>query len=205
MDLFWRDTLTCPTEEDYLEMVSNKTGGLFRLAVKLMQSQSSLSSTIQDTSSSLSSSCPKDCVPLVNTIGLLFQILDDYQNLHSPTYAHNKGLAEDLTEGKFSFPVIHAVRADRSNLVLLNILKQKTQDEDVKRYAIAYMEKMGSFAYTRQIIAELKVKAARLVEELDEGADVKMGAGIHAILERMRCDEGSATVAGAVEKLAGGA
>ena len=32
MDLFWRDTLTCPTEADYLEMVSGaaKTGGLFR-------------------------------------------------------------------------------------------------------------------------------------------------------------------------------
>jgi len=195
MDLFWRDTLTCPTEEDYLEMVSNKTGGLFRLAVKLMQSQSSLNSTTKEPSS-----CPKDCVPLVNTIGLLFQILDDYQNLRSPGYAHNKGLAEDLTEGKFSFLVIHGVRADPSNLVLLNILKQKTQDEDVKRYAIAYMEKMGSFEYTRQIIEELKVKAGRLVEELDEGEEVKMGAGIHAILDKMRCEEGSAA-AGAVEKL----
>ena len=40
MDLFWRDTLTCPTEDDYLEMVANKTGGLFRLAVKLMQAES---------------------------------------------------------------------------------------------------------------------------------------------------------------------
>lgn len=40
MDLFWRDTLTCPSEDDYLEMVTNKTGGLFRLAVKLMQAES---------------------------------------------------------------------------------------------------------------------------------------------------------------------
>lgn len=40
LDLFWRDTLTCPTEEEYLEMVDNKTGGLFRLAVKLMQAES---------------------------------------------------------------------------------------------------------------------------------------------------------------------
>lgn len=37
MDLYWRDSLICPTEEEYLEMVSNKTGGLFRLAIKLMQ------------------------------------------------------------------------------------------------------------------------------------------------------------------------
>jgi geranylgeranyl diphosphate synthase type 3 len=40
MDLFWRDTLTVPSEEDYLEMVGNKTGGLFRLAVRLMQAES---------------------------------------------------------------------------------------------------------------------------------------------------------------------
>lgn len=40
MDLFWRDTLTCPSEADYLEMVHNKTGGLFRLAIKMMQAES---------------------------------------------------------------------------------------------------------------------------------------------------------------------
>jgi geranylgeranyl pyrophosphate synthase len=40
MDLYWRDTLTCPSEEEYLEMVADKTGGLFRLAIKLMQCSS---------------------------------------------------------------------------------------------------------------------------------------------------------------------
>lgn len=40
MELYWRDSLTCPTEADYLEMVGNKTGGLFRLAVKLMMAES---------------------------------------------------------------------------------------------------------------------------------------------------------------------
>ena len=40
MDLYWRDSLTCPTEEDYIEMIANKTGGLFRLAIKLMQLES---------------------------------------------------------------------------------------------------------------------------------------------------------------------
>lgn len=40
MDLYWRDSLTCPTEEEYLEMVANKTGGLFRLAIRLIQLES---------------------------------------------------------------------------------------------------------------------------------------------------------------------
>jgi geranylgeranyl diphosphate synthase type 3 len=40
MELHWRDSLQCPSEADYLEMVDNKTGGLFRLAIKLMQAES---------------------------------------------------------------------------------------------------------------------------------------------------------------------
>jgi geranylgeranyl diphosphate synthase type 3 len=42
MDIYWRDSLTCPSEADYLEMVSNKTGGLFRLAIKLLQADSTV-------------------------------------------------------------------------------------------------------------------------------------------------------------------
>lgn len=40
MELYWRDAVVCPTEEEYTQMVIFKTGGLFRLAVELMQIQS---------------------------------------------------------------------------------------------------------------------------------------------------------------------
>ncbi|KAF2627380.1 geranylgeranyl pyrophosphate synthetase [Macroventuria anomochaeta] len=155
MDLYWRDSLTCPSEADYLEMVGNKTGGLFRLAIKLMQAESAVQ---------------VDCAPLVSTIGLLFQILDDHLNL-SPTsgYSSLKGLCEDLTEGKFSFPVIHAIRADPSNQILINILKQKTTDEEVKRYALKYMESKGSFNYSKRVIDELRGKTEDLVKGIEQG------------------------------------
>jgi len=181
MDLFWRDTLTCPSEGDYLEMVSNKTGGLFRLAIKLMQAESTRDASFPD------------CVPLVNTIGLLFQILDDYANLSSATYTAHKGLAEDLTEGKFSFPVIHAIRTDPSNLELLNILKQKTRDDQVKRYAIKYMdEKTGSFAYTRKVLRGLELKALELIDEIesaDTNGDGVAGSGLRNLLNKMHVAE----------------
>ncbi|EME50208.1 geranylgeranyl pyrophosphate synthase-like protein [Dothistroma septosporum NZE10] len=167
MDLFWRDTLTCPTEDDYLEMVGNKTGGLFRLAIKLMCAES----PSHNLNHSSPEEDPTDYIPLVNTIGLLFQILDDYRNLSDTTYTHNKGLCEDLTEGKFSFPIIHAIRADPSNLVLINILKQKTTDDEVKRYAVSYMERVGSFSYTRRILRGLTKKALVLVDEVDGEQD----------------------------------
>ncbi|KAI9723803.1 MAG: geranylgeranyl pyrophosphate synthetase [Chrysothrix sp. TS-e1954] len=124
MDLWWRDSLMCPSEGEYLEMVSNKTGGLFRLAVKLMLVESQWGKDPSESLRNGGDSNPaqgreKDkerdiLIPLVNTIGLLFQILDDYRNLSSGIYTTNKGLAEDLTEGKFSFPIIHAIRSSSS-------------------------------------------------------------------------------------------
>jgi geranylgeranyl diphosphate synthase type 3 len=170
MDLFWRDSLTCPSEEDYLEMVGNKTGGLFRLGIKLMQAESPRSP-------------PLDCVPLVNLVGLIFQIRDDYMNLSSGEYSHHKGMCEDLTEGKFSFPVIHSIRSNPSDLQLVNILKQKTADVQVKRYAVTYMESTGSFEYTRQVIATLVERARKLTLELDGGRG--KSEGILKILDKM--------------------
>ncbi|KAM0664042.1 hypothetical protein ACQRIU_007043 [Beauveria bassiana] len=174
MELFWRDTLTCPSEDDYLEMVGNKTGGLFRLGIKLMQAESSVSP-------------PLDCVPLVNLIGLIFQIRDDYINLKSDEYSQHKGMCEDLTEGKFSFPVIHSIRARPDDLQLVNILKQKTADIQVKRYAVAYMEGTGSFAYTHKVLATLIERAKKLTLELDNSRGKQ--AGILAILDKMVINE----------------
>lgn len=51
----------------------------------------------------------RDFGPLLDQLGLLFQIRDDYANLLSSEYESNKSFCEDLTEGKFSFPIIHSI------------------------------------------------------------------------------------------------
>ena len=76
MDLYWKDIFTIPTEEEYLLMVSNKTGGLFRLGIRLLQAVSPTN---------------VDLVPLADTLGLIFQIQDDYKNLTSaPVSTHHQ-------------------------------------------------------------------------------------------------------------------
>ena len=127
--------------------------------------------------------CDSDYIPLVNTIGLLFQIRDDYMNLASTEYTETKGLCEDLTEGKFSFPIIHSVRSNPQNLQLMNILKQKPTDEEVKKYAVKYMEKTGSFQYCRTVLAILHTRALEMVATLDDGQGA--GEGIRRILDMM--------------------
>ena len=59
MEIYWRDNFSCPTEEEYKEMINRKTGGLFNLAVRLMQ---------------LFSRSQEDFTHLTQLLGLYFQI-----------------------------------------------------------------------------------------------------------------------------------
>ncbi|VVT55615.1 uncharacterized protein SAPINGB_P004668 [Magnusiomyces paraingens] len=148
LDLYWRDTLTCPSEEEYIDMVMNKTGGLYRLAVRLMQEISNVEI---------------DLIPLANVFGIIYQIQDDYLNLQS-----KNGFCEDITEGKFSFPIIHSIRAAPGNKELLNILKQKTKDVSLKTYAVEYMERAtNTFAHTRAVLGEYGAVAEEIIGELE--------------------------------------
>ncbi|KAG0201005.1 geranylgeranyl pyrophosphate synthetase [Mortierella sp. NVP41] len=157
MELLWRDSLTCPTEEEYIAMVNDKTGGLLRLAVKLMQAASS--------------ECTADYVPMVELIGIHFQIRDDYLNLQSSQqYSANKGFCEDLTEGKFSYPIIHSIRSDPSSRKLLNILKQKPTEPELKVYAVSLMNKTKTFEYCRQQLALYEERAREEIRRLGGNA-----------------------------------
>ncbi|KAI0509393.1 isoprenoid synthase domain-containing protein [Xylaria bambusicola] len=168
MDLYWRDCCICPSEDEYLEMVGNKTGGLFRLGIKLMQAESKVKI---------------DCVPLVNILGIIFQIQDDYRNLMSTEYEGNKGYCEDLTEGKFSFLIIHSIRADPLDQRLSNILRQKTTSHTVKKYAVDYMKSTGSFEYTKKVLEVLIERAKKTADELS--SDGQKNNEIYEILDKL--------------------
>ncbi|KIJ46664.1 hypothetical protein M422DRAFT_46083 [Sphaerobolus stellatus SS14] len=134
LDIFWRDNLICPSEEEYIDMVNNKTGGLFRIAIRLMMALSS--SNI-----------------------VYFQIRDDYMNLQSSEYETHKGFAEDLTEGKFSFPIIHAVRANRTDRQVINVLQKRPSTPTLKHHAVDYMrDQTKSFEYTLDVLQNLEKK-----------------------------------------------
>jgi len=143
----------CPSEEQYLEMVKDKTGGLFRLAVGLMQA---FATNNKDT----------DYAPLVDNLALYFQIRDDYINLADEEYMKSKSFCEDLTEGKFSFPIIHCIRSDPDDTRILSILKKKTEDNDVKRYAQRLLLEKGSLKYTIAKCHSLKQELVAEIERL---------------------------------------
>lgn len=172
LEIFWRDNFLCPSEEEYKDMTIKKTGGLFMLAIRLMQLFSKNSS---------------DFTKLTAILGLYFQIRDDYSNLCLQEYAENKSYCEDLTEGKFSFPIIHAIKSQKADKQVLHILRQRTRDIEVKRYCISLLEKLGSFQYTRETLDKLDADARREIARL--GGNPLLEAVLDELLNWKRAKE----------------
>jgi len=151
MEIYWRDNFICPTEEEYNLMISRKTGGLFNLAVRLMQ---------------LFSQSDENFSELTRLLGLYFQIRDDYANLKLEEYSANKTFAEDLTEGKFSFPIQHSINKNTKDDRVFKILKQRTNDVEVKKFCISLLESSGAFKYTRTVLETLDKAICSEVDRL---------------------------------------
>ncbi|KAL1760238.1 isoprenoid synthase domain-containing protein [Schizophyllum commune] len=154
LELLWRDSLQCPTEDEYIDMVNNKTGGLLRIGIRLMMACSTQNRDM-------------NYIPLVNLIGVFFQIRDDLMNLQSVEYSSNKGFAEDLTEGKFSFPVVHGIHADMSNRQILNVLQKRPTTPTLKIHTISYLkDRTKSFEYTLDVLDSLEKQMRQEIDRL---------------------------------------
>jgi hypothetical protein len=107
-----------------------------------------------------------DFTPLVDKLALYFQIRDDLVNLASTDYMTSKSFCEDLTEGKFSFPIIHTIRSQPNDNQLLNVLKKHTDSIPIKQYAVEHMEKCGSFRYTQEKLQRLHAEVLQSIDAM---------------------------------------
>ena len=158
MEIHWREEGKCPSEEEYRTMVMQKTGGLFNLAVRLMQ--------LFQTTKADPVLAKYNYGELANLMGLYFQIRDDYANLCLEEYTQSKTFAEDLSEGKYNFPIIHAIRNFPGDSKVETILKQKTQDLEMKKYCVELLEASGSFEYSKMTMSELDDRITKEIQKL---------------------------------------
>lgn len=120
MEIYWRDNFLCPEESEYKLMTIRKTGGLFMLAIRLMLLFSDNKKDFTKLTALLGKFMSQTKWTAISHAsfydsGLYFQIRDDYCNLSLKEYSENKSFCEDLTEGKFSFPMIHAIQTQNNN------------------------------------------------------------------------------------------
>ncbi|KAJ5094984.1 geranylgeranyl pyrophosphate synthase [Penicillium argentinense] len=159
-DLYWTRQGECPSEDEYMEMVNQKTGGLFRLLGRLM--------------CECAQSLHKKTIPLdlMLPLGQYFQIRDDYKNLIDDVYTSEKGLAEDLDEGKFSFPIIAAMNTDTPNLVLQGILRESRNANSLsvphKKIVLDKLHKEGSMKHTVQTLKWLEADIQKELKHVEK-------------------------------------
>ncbi|KAI8631483.1 isoprenoid synthase domain-containing protein [Xylariaceae sp. FL1651] len=146
-DLFWAFNIKLPSVEEYVSMVDYKTGALFNLLVRLMVVKSHPPSH----------STP-DLSRLVTLLGRYFQIRDDYMNLTSLEYTDQKGFCEDLDEGKFSLPLIHAIKhaPEAECSILQHVLSQRHRANSMslasKHLVLDILKVTNSLEYTKEVL-----------------------------------------------------
>ncbi|KAI0160238.1 geranylgeranyl pyrophosphate synthase [Xylariaceae sp. FL1272] len=168
-DLYWSHNAQCPTSiAQYLKMVDDKTGGLFRMLTRMMVAESPLAKGLTDV----------NLDQLSCLIGRFFQIRDDYQNLASADYAKQKGFAEDLDEGKYSFALIHCIQALESQPKFAGdamqlrafLVKRRFNGKltnEAKREVLSIMKKTKSLDYTLNVIRQLHSELEKEIVTLE--------------------------------------
>ena len=102
--------------------------------------------------------------------GLAFQIQDDLLNLVGKTESTKKGFRDDITEGKRTLIVVHALQnlqqVDHDRLI--EILSSHEKDPAVLEEAVALMNKSGSIDYARNYAENLtSIAKNRLIDMLE--------------------------------------
>lgn len=153
MDISWHNGMCNAdnlSEEEYLQMCAFKTGTLARMSAKI----AAIFSKAND----------EQIEKLGNyaeTVGVAFQIQDDILNLTEGEFTERKGLGEDITEGKRSLPVIHAINKanPKDKKRLLEILNMHTTDQELRDEAIEIIKRYGSIDYAGKKAEDMIIEA----------------------------------------------
>ena len=95
---------------------------------------------------------------LAECLGIGFQIQDDVLNLTSQSGKNQfveEYVGSDITEGKRTIMVIHALRQGGSAARLLELLNMHTRERSAIAEAIRILEDNGSIDYARQRAREI--------------------------------------------------
>ncbi|KAG9385072.1 IspA Geranylgeranyl pyrophosphate synthase [Pyrenophora tritici-repentis] len=144
-DLHWRFHLICPTEDEYFEMVDQKTGCMFEVLLLLMASKSRHAKE-QSFSSFL------------RIFGRYFQ---------------GKGCCEDLDEGKLSYLLIECQRMAPASFAQIAAIFRNNQTDTVrlspetKSYIISLFKASGALDVTIDLITEMERQLISEVKRLE--------------------------------------
>lgn len=166
LDIGWaRDSRYDISPEDYLVMATHKTAhysGAVPLAIGAIIGGGSESEIEALRNYGLDT-------------GLAFQVQDDLLNLIGREESTKKDFRNDITEGKRTLVVVHALQslsgADRDRLV--EVLSSREKDPQVLAETVELMERAGSIDYARNYAENLTSIAKNRLREMIEPSSAR--------------------------------
>ncbi|GFF58006.1 fusicoccadiene synthase [Aspergillus udagawae] len=160
-DLNWKSTGYCPSTEEYMAMVDGKTGVMFDIIIRMMHCFSS-SQTVP----------VPELNRLTRLLGRWYQVRDDYQNLQDEQYTAQKGLCEDLDEGKLSYPLTVCCNTDpKAQRIIMGILRQRLPGTpllfNVKMQILDLIRRSGALQQTWELLQKFKKQADAALSNLE--------------------------------------
>ncbi|XP_063916578.1 terpene synthase-like isoform X1 [Zophobas morio] len=198
VEIYFRDTCICPTYEDYKHIINDRWVSLLNFGLRMLQL------FVENEN--------KDFTSLLTTISVFIQIYNDYINLHNPKagantclinlliplsfqYSNVKTYCDDITEGKFTFPMIHAIRTHPDDHHLIDIIRKRPTDLETKKVFVNILESFGSFEYTRKTLGKLRGDILSEVDNLQLNENPYLKRVLEDILNNLeteiyfdRCD-----------------
>lgn len=95
MEIFWRHNLVCPEESEYIQNTILKCSGFYHFTANLLQH---------------CGQTERDLSKLINLISVFYGIGNDLSDYVVNDLSEGKHFCDDLAEGKFNFPMVHAIK-----------------------------------------------------------------------------------------------
>lgn len=142
------------SEEEYMEIIQNKTATLFRGACQV--------------SAIVADAPEKEKKALSNygfNLGIAFQMIDDLLDYTSNAGALGKEAGADLKEGKLTLPLIYALKqadskaGSKDRAMMEKIIKNKDFSADEFEILLELLNKYNGLKYTEELAAKYIAKA----------------------------------------------
>ncbi|XP_058797492.1 terpene synthase-like [Phymastichus coffea] len=144
--------MICPTISEFEELCLQKCDGITSLPIRIMQ-------ILSDTKT--------DYTHLLHLFTLHGQYVNDTANLCQQQTWDAKAYLEDISEGKFTLPTIHAVRSGTfEGQTVHNILLSKTKDVATLSYCLSLLKKLGSIEFAMNKTRSLEHKIREEIKRL---------------------------------------
>jgi len=148
------------TIQDYMQMIECKTGALLAVACQV-------GALLADASESQQ----KVLYDFGMALGTAFQIQDDVLNLIGQEEKYNKEIGGDITEGKRTLMVLHALNNTNLRIedkkYLTELLDNHTLERSELEWAITFLRDSGAIDYAQKLSAQLIHDSIKNLLEID--------------------------------------